>query len=89
MRLTDRTVTSNNPKLEEGKTDAIFFDDAISGFGLRVRHRIQSALGVAQVLGHEDHQDRIDAIIAEALGRFVPHDVRHPGRHPLRFDGRR
>jgi len=37
MRLTDRTVTSNNPKLSEGKTDEIFFDDAISGFGLRVR----------------------------------------------------
>ena len=37
MRLTDRTVTNSKPELPEGKTDAIFFDDAISGFGLRVR----------------------------------------------------
>jgi integrase len=37
MRLTDRTVTNSKPELPAGKTDAIFFDDAISGFGLRVR----------------------------------------------------
>ena len=37
MRLTDRTVTNSKPELPKGKTDAIFFDEAISGFGLRVR----------------------------------------------------
>ena len=37
MRLTDRTVTSSKPELPEGKTDAIFFDEQIPGFGLRIR----------------------------------------------------
>jgi integrase len=37
MRLTDRTVTNNTPKLSQGKTDEIIFDDVISGFGVRLR----------------------------------------------------
>src|SRR5262249_11873681 len=37
MKLNDRTVTATKPELPPGKTDAIFFDDAISGFGFRVR----------------------------------------------------
>jgi integrase len=37
MRLTDRTVTNNTPKLSEGKSDEIIFDDNIPGFGLRIR----------------------------------------------------
>jgi hypothetical protein len=42
MRLTDRIVTNSKLELPEGKTDAIFFDDAISGFGLaRPRRRIE------------------------------------------------
>ena len=42
MRLTDRTVTNSKPELPEGKTDAIFFDDAISGLRpARPRRRIK------------------------------------------------
>jgi integrase len=37
MRLTDRTVTNNTPKLSEGKTDEIIFDDNTTGFGVRLR----------------------------------------------------
>jgi integrase len=37
MKFTDKTVTNSNPKLPEGKTDKIFFDDIDDGFGLRVR----------------------------------------------------
>ena len=37
MRLTDRTVTNNTPKLSEGKSDEIIFDDNIPGFGVRLR----------------------------------------------------
>jgi integrase len=37
MRLTDRTVTATKPELEAGKSEKIIFDDAIPGFGLRLR----------------------------------------------------
>src|SRR5262249_26340107 len=37
MKFTDKTVTASNPKLPEGKTDKIFFDELDDGFGLRVR----------------------------------------------------
>jgi integrase len=39
MRLNDRTVTGANPTLPRGKNDYIFFDEDISGLGLRVREK--------------------------------------------------
>jgi integrase len=38
MRLNDKTVTPTSaPKLPAGKSEYIFFDDSLKGFGLRVR----------------------------------------------------
>jgi integrase len=37
MKLNDRTVTEARPTLPAGKSEAIFFDDDIAGFGLRLR----------------------------------------------------
>jgi integrase len=37
MKLNDRSVTSTSPALPAGKTDFVFFDEDIPGFGLRVR----------------------------------------------------
>jgi integrase len=37
MKLNDRTVTEGRPTLQAGKGEAIFFDDDVAGFGLRVR----------------------------------------------------
>jgi integrase len=37
MKLTKETVTATKPKLPEGVTDRIFFDERLKGFGLRVR----------------------------------------------------
>lgn len=37
MKLNDRTVTEARPALPAGKGEAIFFDDDVAGFGLRVR----------------------------------------------------
>ena len=53
----------------------------IPGLCLLVAEVIGMAVSVEHVFGHEDHEDRVQAIIAEALGRFVPDDVGHPRRH--------
>lgn len=37
MKLNDRTVTGTSPRLPVGKSELIFFDDDVPGFGLRVR----------------------------------------------------
>lgn len=37
MKLNDRTVTASSPKLLSGKNEAIYFDDDVAGFGLRLR----------------------------------------------------
>jgi hypothetical protein len=37
MRFTDKTIGPDKPALPAGKTDKIFFDDRLHGFGLRVR----------------------------------------------------
>jgi integrase len=37
MKLNDRTVTGTNPTLPAGKVEFIFFDDDVSGLGLRLR----------------------------------------------------
>ncbi len=40
-------------------------------------------LGETQVLHHVDRKNRVDAVVAEAFGKFVGDDVGNAGRHPV------
>ena len=53
----------------------------------RVAHVISRAAARDQILGHENDQDGAHPVEREALGRLVPDDVGHAGRH--RADVRR
>ena len=44
-------------------------------------HRRQHTRLVQNVMRHEDGQNRLHAVIGEALGRFVADDVRHAWGH--------
>jgi hypothetical protein len=60
----------------------------IPGVGLVFGHEIRLPAGVEQGGGHENDQDRIQAVVAKAFGRFAANDVRHARRHPVRLNRR-
>ena len=56
--------------------------------GLVLRHQIEGAGAVAQVLRHEHREDGGHAVVAEALGRLGRDDERDALGHLVRFDRR-
>ena len=85
MKLNDRTVTEARPTLPAGKGEAIFFDDDVPGFGLRVRRAgsrtwvyqywlgdrsRRMTLGKWPKLSAEQARDLVDVLAAKvALGQ--------------------
>jgi hypothetical protein len=49
MRLSDKVVTTVG--LEAGQDDRIWFDDEITGFGLRVRRSGMGSIQIKRLLG--------------------------------------
>ena len=87
MKLNDRTVTASKPALPQGKTDAIIFDEDISGFGLRIReggsrvwvfqysrdgHTRRITLGPWPKLSAKAARDLVDRLAARVALGFDP-----------------
>ena len=60
----------------------------IPALGLGLRHDIQCATGIDQVLGHEHHQDGAHTVETETLGSLVTDDVGYAAGHVAAGYGR-
>jgi hypothetical protein len=61
----------------------------VPGIGLLLRHQVRMTASIQQVPRHEDDEDGVQAVVAEALGRFIANNVRDTWRHPVGLDRRR
>jgi len=77
--LAEDRVRQQGP--EQGQEIGAGDESVIPALGILITHGVRLAVCVHEVLGHEDHQDRVHAIVTEPLGRFVADDVRYARRH--------